>query len=335
MEELISVVIPAYNIEKYIAKTLDSVLAQTHQNLQIIVVNDGSKDNTGKILDEYARKDSRIKVIHKENGGVTSARLRGIAEAQGQYIGFVDGDDYIEPQMYERLLENMLAHQGDISHCGYQMVFPNGRIDYYHNTGKTVIEKGDQGCADLLDGRFVEPALVNKLYRTDLFRGLAEWIDTSVHFNEDLLMNFYLFRQAKTAVFEDVCFYHYVLRRGSAATSGRNEHAFKDPLRVQQILERQTRENPLWNRVAHRRLMYQLVSSATMSVGQYKEIIKPLRKEARKELRRNLWKTLKGNSCGFKLKVMVLWVAIWPDSYGWIHRLYAKITGGDRKYAVE
>lgn len=335
MEALICVVIPAYNIENYIAKTLDSVLAQTYQNLQIIVVNDGSKDGTGKILDEYAQKDSRIKVIHKENGGVTSARLRGIAEAQGQYIGFVDGDDYIEPQMYERLLKNMVTNGADISHCGYQMVFPNGRIDYYYNTGKMVIEKGDQGCADLLEGRFVEPALVNKLYRTDLFRGLEEWIDSSIRNNEDLLMNFYLFRQAQTVVFEDVCPYHYVLRRGSATTSGLNEHSLKDPLRVQQVLDRETRENPLWNSVVQRRLMHQLVNSAAMSLAAHKEMIKPFRKSARKELRRNLWKTLKGNACGIKLKVMVLWAAIWPDSYGWVHWVYAKITGVDRKYAIE
>lgn len=335
MEDLISVVIPAYNIEKYIAKTLDGVLAQTHQNLQIIVVNDGSKDNTGKILDEYARKDSRIKVIHKENGGVTSARLRGIAAAQGQYIGFVDGDDYIEPQMYERLLENMLAHHAEISHCGYQMVFPNGKADYYYNSGKVVVTTDEQSCEELLGGGVVEPGLWNKLYRRELFQGLGEWMDTSIRINEDLLMNFYLFRQVQTVVFEDVCPYHYVLRPGSASTSRISEHKLKDPLRVQRMLYGETLENPRWNRAVQKRLMYQLVSSATIALGNQKEMIKPFRKEARKELRRNLWKTLKGNSCGFKLKVMVLWVAIWPDSYGWIHRLYAKITGGDRKYAVE
>lgn len=335
MEALISIVIPAYNIENYISKTLDSVLAQTYQNLQIIVVNDGSKDGTGKILDEYALQDSRIKVIHKENGGVTSARLRGIAEAQGQYIGFVDGDDYIEPQMYSRLLENMVTHEADISHCGYQMVFPNGKVDYYHNSGKQMLRQGHQGCSDILEGGFVEPGLWNKLYRWELFEGLAEWMDTSIRINEDLLMNFYLFRKADICVFEDVCPYHYMLRQGSAAVSRLNEHKLKDPLKVQQILDRETKENPLWNSAVQRRLMYQLVGSATIPLGNQKDLIKPFRKEARKELRRNLWKTLKGNACGLKLKMMVLWVAIWPDSYGWVHRTYAKMTGLDKKYAVE
>lgn len=335
MEALISVVIPAYNIEDYISKTLDSVLAQTHQNLQIIVVNDGSKDDTGKILDQYARKDSRIKVIHKENGGVTSARLRGIAEAEGQYIGFVDGDDFAEPQMYARLLENLIVHGADISHCGYQMVFPNGKVDYYHNTGKLAAANNEQGCEELLKGTMVEPGLWNKLYRRELFQGLSQWMDSSIRINEDLLMNFYLFRKARSSVFEDVCPYHYVLRRGSAATSGISEHKLKDPLRVQHLLDQETRDNPHWNSIVQRRLMYQLIHSATMSLGTQKAMIKPFRKEVRKELRSNLWKTLKGNACGSKLKVMVLWVAIWPDSYRWVHGLYAKVTGLDKKYDVE
>jgi glycosyltransferase involved in cell wall biosynthesis len=335
MDVLISVIIPAYNIENYIAGTLDSVLAQTYRNLQIIVVNDGSKDGTGNVIDEYAKVDSRIKVIHKENGGVTSARLRGLAEADGQYIGFVDGDDYIEPDMYERLMENMNIHQADISHCGYQMVFPTGRVDYYHNTGKLLLQKEDQGCADILDGSVMEPGLWNKLYRKELFEGLTDWMDLTIRINEDLLMNFYLFRKVRLAVFEDVCAYHYVLRPGSAATSGISEHKLKDPLKVMHRLYRETLDCPNWNSIVQRRLMYQLVNSATISLGNQKELIKPFRKEARKELRQRLWKTLRGTACGSKLKVMVLWVAIWPWSYSTVHRIYAKVTGVDKKYAVE
>lgn len=335
MEDLVSVIIPAYNLEKCIAGTLDSVLAQTHQNLQIIVVNDGSGDGTGDILDQYARRDSRIRVIHKENGGVTSARLRGLEEAEGQYIGFVDGDDLIEPQMYERLVKNLKQHQADISHCGYQMVFPNGRTDYYYNTGKTVIQNCTQGCADLLDGGFVEPGLWNKLYRRELFQGLSEWMDTSIRINEDLLMNFYLFRGAKKCIYEDFCPYHYVLRKGSAATAKVSEHKLRDPLLVQHLLYRETEAVPQWHQIVERRLMYQLISSATVGLGDQKEMIGPFRKEARKELRQRLWKTLKGKSCGSKMKLMVLWATIWPDSYCWVHRIYAGITGVSNKYAVD
>ena len=334
MNEKISVIVPAYNLQDCLGNTLDSILVQTHQNLEIIVVNDGSIDETGAVIDSYARKDNRIKAIHKENGGVTSARLRGVAEATGQYIGFVDGDDYIEPQMYERLLENLTANDADISHCGYQMVFPS-RVDYYYNTGRTVRQDGINGCRDLLDGGFVEPALVNKLYKRALFDGLEDWMDTSVRINEDLLMNFYLFRRAETAVFEDVCPYHYVLRKGSAATSKLNEHKLKDPLKVLHILLDETEDVPEWNRIVERRLVYQLVNTATLPLGDQGELIAGVRKAAALELRGRMGRILFGDICGNRLKCMALLAAFCPAGYRWIHSVYAKARGTDKKYNVE
>lgn len=334
MNEKISIIVPAYNIQDYLGPTLDSVLAQTYRNLEIIVVDDGSTDGTAAVMDTYAAKDSRIKAIRKENGGVTSARLRGVGEATGAYIGFLDGDDFVEPQMYARLLENLQKYDADISHCGYQMVFPS-RVDYYHNTGKLTLQQGQQGCADLLDGGFVEPALVNKLYWRELFDGLDAWMDKSIRINEDLLMNFYLFRQAQTAVFEDVCPYHYVLRKGSAATSRVNVHKLEDPLKVLHILLKETQDVPLWNRIVERRLIYQLVNSATMPLGQQRELIHPCRSAARKELRQRICRTMTGSACSAKLKIMALWAAVWPAGYGWVHSAYAKATGVDQKYEVK
>lgn len=335
MNDKISIIIPAFNIQDYLGNTLDSVLAQSYDNLEIIVVNDGSKDNTGSILDDYAQKDSRIKAIYQENSGVTSARLCGIQAASGAYIGFVDGDDFIEPQMYMRLMENAKRFDADISHCGYQMIFPAGRINYYYNTGRIVKQEGKQGCTDLLNGYFVEPGLVNKLYRRGLFVGLDSWMDKSIKINEDLLMNFYLFRKAEKCVFEDVCPYHYVLRQGSATTAQLNKHKLKDPLSVLHILQKETTDIPELNQIVERRIIYQLVNSATMQPGDQRELIVPFRREARRELWQRLWGTLINRSCGNKLKLMALWAAIWPASYGCVHRVYAKATGLDKKYSVE
>ena len=333
MSETISIIIPAYNIQDHLGPTLDSVLTQTYQDLEILVVNDGSTDGTAAVMEVYAAKDSRIRAIHKENGGVTSARLCGVAEATGAYIGFVDGDDHIEPEMYQRLLENLKQCDADISHCGYQMVFPS-RVDYYYNTGKMTIQQGKQGCTDLLDGSFVEPALVNKLYRRELFDGLDAWMDRTVRINEDLLMNFYLFRQVRTAVFEDICPYHYVLRKGSASTSRLNVHKLQDPLKVLHLLLDETADVPEWKQIVERRLIYQLVGSATISLGQQRELILPCRKAARKELRKQIWGVMVGTACPVKLKVMALWAAVWPASYSWVHNMYAKISGIDKKFEV-
>ena len=333
MNETISIIIPAYNVQGHLGSTLDSVLAQTYQDLEILVVNDGSTDDTAAVMAAYAAKDSRIRAIYQENGGVTAARLRGVSEATGAYIGFVDGDDYIEPEMYQRLLENLKQCGADISHCGYQMVFPS-RVDFYYNTGRMTIQQGKQGCTHLLDGGFVEPALVNKLYCRELFAGLDAWMDRTIRINEDLLMNFYLFRQVRTAVFEDICPYHYVLRKGSASTSRLNTHKLQDPLKVLHILLKETEAVPVWHQIVERRLIYQLVGSATMPLGQQRELIRPCRTAARKELRKRIWGGLAGNVCPVKLKVMALWAAAWPASYSWVHDLYAKVTGIDKKYEV-
>ena len=193
MESFISVIIPAYNIEKYIARCLESVCRQTYSNLEIIVVDDGSSDNTGRIADDFAKKDKRITVIHKENAGVSAARNTGLDFAQGDYIGFVDGDDLIEPDMYELLMHNALKYQADISHCGYQMVFTN-RVDYYHNTGEIFVQDNSQGVYDLVKADKVEPGLWNKLYRKDLI-GKSR-LDENIRINEDLLFNYLLFKKA-------------------------------------------------------------------------------------------------------------------------------------------
>lgn len=224
-EILISVIVPVYNIEKYIGKTLDSILAQTHSNLEIIVVDDGSTDHTPQIVDFYAEKDARIKVIHKENSGVSDTRNRGIEASKGDYIGFVDGDDWIEPQMYEHLLKNAVENQADISHCGFQMVYPSRTVQYY-NTGEKRLQTGKEGVIDLLSNNKVEPSIANKLYKKEVVSGLK--MDTDLKINEDLLYNIWAFDHAGKAVFEDIPLYHYILRKNSAATSGLSVHRLMD-----------------------------------------------------------------------------------------------------------
>ena len=332
MNEKISIIIPAYNIEKELTRALDSVLAQTYQNLEILVVNDGSKDGTGTVIDAYAAKDSRIKAIHKENGGVTSARLRGVAEASGDWIGFVDGDDYIEPDMYERLMKNALEHDADISHCGHLMILPSGKIRQYYGTGQRIIQDSHTGVKDLLEGRIMEPGLWNKLYRRELFDGIAQKMDSSIRITEDQLMNYYLFRRSGKAVFEDFCPYHYILRPGSAANAKVNIHQLEDPLKVKKILFRETEPDPVHHRIAGNQLVRQLVTMAIMDPKEDPELIIPVRRRARKELRSMTVSVLRGNYCSSRFKIMVLWTALWPWSYGFVHRTYEKVRGFDNLY---
>lgn len=334
MEDKISVIIPAYNIETWLGRTLDSVLAQTYSNLEIIVVNDGSKDGTAALINSYAEMDHRIVAIHKENGGVSSARLRGIQASTGAWIAFVDGDDVIEPWMYERLLKNAKQYGADISHCGYQMILPSGKVRLYYGTGKLVTQDNHTGLKDLLDNRFVEPGLWNKLYArsvVDTFL-VSVRFDSSIKNTEDLLMNYYLFRNAALSVYEDVCPYHYILREGSAANASINVHQLKDPLTVKKILFQETANDAEHHAIVANQLVRQLVSHATLDVRKSPGITKPVRTSARQELRRMLPEILKSSSYTAKFKIMGLWTAVWPSSYSLVHRIYEKVTGLDKIY---
>lgn len=236
--DLITIIVPAFNLENELPRCLDSILAQSYQSIEVIVVDDGSSDNSADVMRQYAEKDSRIKPVFQENGGVTSARLHGAREASGQWIGFVDGDDEIEPDMYERLLKNAVAYHADISHCGYQMCFEDGRVHYFHNTGLLVQQDKITALKELLSGSRIEPGLCNKLFHKPLFRSLlhGEAVPLDIKINEDLLMNYMLFSAAEQTVFEDWCPYHYIVRSASASRAKLNPHKIYDPIKVKEII---------------------------------------------------------------------------------------------------
>lgn len=234
---MLSIVIPVYNLENCIERTLDSVCRQTYRDLEIIVVDDGSTDSSVSVITKYAEKDSRITVVEQKNGGVTSARLNGVKKSHGEWIGFVDGDDEIDPDMFETLISNADKYGADISHCGYQMIFSDGRIHYFHATGVVREQDTNTGLKDLIDGNLVEPGLWNKIYKRSLFDSLFDnsALDRSIKENEDLLMNYLLFGNSHKSVFVDECKYHYIVRENSASRRI-NKNTIYDPIKVKQII---------------------------------------------------------------------------------------------------
>lgn len=239
MSELISVIIPVYNVEQYLKRCLSSVIQQTYPAIEILLIDDGSTDQTLKIARCFQEKyPDKIRVFHIKNSGVTIARLKGVKEAKGNWIGFVDGDDEIELDMYERLYTNAKKYDADISHCGYQTIVNNGeRVHYFYNTGNLSVQVGKAGLNDLLVGP-VEPSLWNKLFRKELLDKLLDEgiMDTTIKYNEDLLMNFYLFRLAGKAIYEDFCGYHYLAHKSSATRSTFRVEKLVDPVKVWRII---------------------------------------------------------------------------------------------------
>ena len=209
--DLISIIIPVYKVEKYLEKCIESVLKQTYTNLQIILVDDGSPDNCGKICDEYAKKDPRIEVIHKVNGGLSDARNVGIAKAKGKYIGFVDSDDYIKEDMYEILINLIKEYDADVSICNLYDV-----ID-----GKEYIRNNENGIQEYSRLEILKEVLLdeniqsyawNKLYKKELFDEIKYPIGKKY---EDIGTTFYVFEKCNKIVVTSEPEYYYLKRSDS------------------------------------------------------------------------------------------------------------------------
>ena len=214
MDMKISVIIPVYNAEPFLAACLDSVLAQTHQDLEVLMINDGSTDGSGAICDRYAAADGRIRVIHQENGGVSRARNRGLELATGELVSFIDSDDTMEPEMYELLVRIMQEHDADISHCGYKHLVRD-EIRLVNDTRQIRHQTGEEALECLVSGTLFGGGLWNKLFRRELLEGISFREDLKN--NEDILFNFEAFSRARGSVFADYPLYNYVARFGTSA----------------------------------------------------------------------------------------------------------------------
>lgn len=317
----ISVVVPAFNIEEYLPTCIESILAQTYPNIEIILVDDGSIDQTGRIIDNYRYNyPEKIICMHLKNGGVLEARLKGISVASGDWIGFVDGDDEIEKDMYARLINNANIYQADISHCGYQTIVNNGeRIHFFYNTGKLVEQDRISGLKDLLEGSFVEPGLCNKLFKKELFNNLQQEkiLNDLIRINEDLLMNYLLFKRADKAIYEDFCPYHYMSRGSSVTRSEFKEYKVFDPLKVKKYILDDA-ESELKN-VAYQKYVICCRDAYITLHGKtdFKEDCSDLKKELKKH--RDKWSVL-GRKERTKLKC-ILWT---PSLYKAVYQFYEK-----------
>lgn len=216
MSELISVIVPVYNVEKYLAKCVDSIINQTYRNLEIILVDDGSTDSSGELCDNLAKKDSRIVVYHKENAGVSSARNLGLDKAKGEFIGFIDSDDYIDPDMYEFLYNDLKKHNVDISMCGLYHVYANKK-DNQIDKVEFYIFNSEQAISALLEGKLSIVTPGNKLYKKELFDGLK--YDPNIKLAEDALMIVNLLEKCRKVSISTMRKYYYYHRTNSITTS--------------------------------------------------------------------------------------------------------------------
>lgn len=233
---MISVIVPVYNVEPYLRKCLDSIVGQTFRDLEILVIDDGSTDGSGKICDEYAEKDERVRVFHTENRGLSAARNLGLDNASGEWIGFVDSDDWIESDMYEVLLDKALETGADVVECG--LCKERDDITIEHKREEMLLS-GMEAVEALLCGRLFDYAW-DKLWERKCFEELRFPINR-VH--EDTAITYRAFAEAKTVCSIPQIKYHYVHRPNSLSTTYNIENLIGFWLSVKE------QHDFLWNRV--------------------------------------------------------------------------------------
>ena len=218
---LISVIIPVYKVEKYLEKCVDSVINQTYDNLEIILVDDGSPDNCPKMCDEYAKKDKRIKVIHKENGGVGSARNKGIEKSTGDYITFVDSDDWIEKEFIHEMLDIANKYKADYVTCGYYRVYENKKEIINGNLEEIVIDSKEyvNKLLNVQNGYgFVHMKLIKKTKISNLR------FEEKLVVGEDALFNIQLCKNIEKIVIYNKPLYNYYFNTNSVVRKYNNEY---------------------------------------------------------------------------------------------------------------
>ncbi len=233
----ISVIVPIYNVEKYLNKCIQSIINQTFLDIEIILVNDGSTDRSGEICDNHAKIDSRIKVIHKENAGVSSAGHAGLAVASGEYIGFVGADDWIEPDMYSFLFSLLNEHKADIACCAMNVIQVGLKASTAPADGKIIVYTTRDAVRAILMDHEMQSHVADKLFKRHLF---DTFVSPDYSYHEDYASTFKLFARAKKIVVKREAKYNYNFHDDNTCsnlTPIRLYHSFLAHVRRQEYID--------------------------------------------------------------------------------------------------
>lgn len=318
MKDLISVVIPVYNVELYLKRCVDSIINQSYKNIEIFLVNDGSTDSSGDLCDELSKLDKRINVLHKENGGLSDARNYGIEHARGNYIVFVDSDDFVNKKYIEYLYNMIIANRADISVCNYEFYYDdtkNNRIGIENLPENIILDKYD-AIKQLVEDELINSFAWNKMYSISLFRKIKY---PKGKIMEDVGTTYKLFDKAEKIVIGNKPMYYYYQRSNSILHKKKSKFYIDYFELVNERYEYLKKEYPNMNSNYYK-MMYYLLTFYIVKDKQVENYLKDSNiKEKIKELRQEL--KLKNIKMGKTMKIKYLLFSINP----W---LYKNIIGG-------
>lgn len=322
--ELISIIVPVYNVEKYLEKCLDSITNQTYKNLEIIVVDDGSTDKSGIICDKYAQKDNRIKVIHKINGGLSDARNAGLDICTGDYIGFVDSDDYIESDMYEYLLENLRESKSDVSMCSYCIVDDNDNKNFCFSHHKNIVFNNKiEILNNQLENAFkANIAVWNKLFVSNIFNNLRFSVGKC---SEDSFLLLNWVERCERAIVGEKIKYYYRHRADSLSSRKVNKHLFDEAEAFRKILNNINIEYLKTREICKACILfsYKISMERLISDNSKKRIF--YKKYIQRYLRKNILTIVNNNYISKKDKIILMLMLMDYNFYYFMKKLYQRI----------
>ena len=314
---LISVIIPVYNTREYLRDCLESIFRQSYSNLQIIAIDDGSTDGCALLLDQLGEEDRRLKVVHKENEGVSATRNIGIELAIGDYITFVDSDDLLEKEMYEILIHTIVETKAQIAHCSYSRM---NELDVKQIGGskKLIVQSSEKALGYLIDGTMFGGSLCNKLFRSDLFTGIR--LREDINFNEDLLCVYQLFQKADIIAFVDQCKYIYRVSETSACANTSSVMKARDCVSVAEEMYRLALTSDIKRKTG--------IKTANTLIYEYRSLILSGSREFidMEEIKKRLTDLKnEGISINVKKKIEYLLMSYIPNLYRMLYSAYNKI----------
>lgn len=315
MSDLVSILVAVYNTEGYLERCISSILQQTYQNIEIILIDDGSTDKSPCICDNYALIDNRIRVIHQDNGGSASARNTGILNATGSYICFIDSDDYIEATYVERMYNVISQHNVDVVVCSYYKEFSNhtSSIMGFPTTG--ALDRETALCAIYSYNGF-GAYIWNKMFKTQIIREYHIMFDVELRMSQDLLWTTQYFLIIDKIIYINDPLYHYMYNDGSICRNAKKTRTFNPQFftsllaheKTKLMIEKESRNVKLHFSGRYINTYLRLILNLAYSNYQDKKLLK----EAKNKIRRNLFALIINPVYGFKQKSGGIIAAISP-----------------------
>ena len=272
MEDLISVIVPIYKVEKYIYRCIESIIRQTYKNLEIILVDDGSPDKCGKICDVFAKKDKRVKVIHKKNSGLGFARNSGLNYASGKYVTFIDGDDYIGPTHIEKMHTLIKETCTDTCVAGYTKVYSNKQIEHVNVCAGMVFKENikerilPRMCGSNANGEdYIEMSVCMVLFSNEIIQQQnLRFVSEREYISEDLVFDFDYYSLSKGVCFSDIIDYYYCDNMESLTTRYRKDR-FENQIKLYKLLNDKAKRMDI-EKICKGRLQNTVVAIARYSI---------------------------------------------------------------------